>query len=119
MADFSEHYGIDLPTGYGSAGEVTEADVARWQLLYSALPARSRTGVLTDPDRAWGDAERLLQAIEYDVRRGFWMFSEDARKRRPAPMPLHSPGERMRRAGAAERAEAAKEEISELFGIDD
>ena len=84
--------------------------MARWQLLYSGLPARSRTGRLVDPDNAWGDAERLLRAVEYDVRRGFYMFSEDAKKRANQPMPLRSPGES---AGA----EASKVEIASAFGI--
>lgn len=117
VADFREFYGVDLPTGWGPAGEVTEADAARWQLLYSGLPARSRTGRLVDPDNAWGDAERLLRAIEYDVRQGFYMFTEDAKKRANRPRPLRSPGEAAGAAARAERAEAARGEIDEAFGM--
>lgn len=96
---------------------MSEADVARWQLLYSGLPARSRTGRLLDPDGAWGDAERLLRAIEYDVRRGFYMFTEDAKKRANQPRPLTSPGEAAAAAERAARAEASKGEIGSAFGI--
>lgn len=118
VADFRETYALDLPlTGAGWAA-ASDEDVARWGILFAQLPAASRCGRRLDPDAGWDDRTRLLHAIEHDVRAGFYMFSEDAKKKRNRPKPLQTPGERAENRRRADAALAAKESIAADYGIE-
>ena len=118
VADFRECYAIDLPLAGEGWAAATDEDMARWALLFAQLSPRSRCGQRIDPENRWGDAERLLWAIEHDVRSGFYMFSEDAKKRRNRPKPIQTPGERARNRERADTALAAKGGIAAAYGID-
>ncbi len=118
LADFCEFYALDLPLDGGGWAEATDADIKRWSVLFSQLPARSRCARRLDPDALWDDTARLLHQLEFDVRNGFWMFSKDAPKRRNKPRPIQTPGERASKQRSADSALKAKADISAMYGIE-
>lgn len=71
---------------------------ARAALLARQLPRESRFARIANAAAEWGDAERLLHAIEYDLRVLAWQATEDGIKGRKPPKPLPTPedGARMR-----------------------
>lgn len=87
-ADFQQYYGLD----------VDAVAPRRAAVLAQQLPQRSRFVRACAPAARWGDTERLLHAIEYDLRVLAWQATEDGMKGRRPPRPLPTPedGERMR-----------------------
>lgn len=71
-------------------GDPSPMQVERVAVLLSQLPRESRLVRAEVPDALWGDAERLLWQLEYDLRALQWQLGRGKGKR---PKPLPTPGE--------------------------
>lgn len=92
-------------------------DPLRMAELWLHLPRESRTVRRHSPDAAWGDAERMLWAIEHGVRCLAWMLSADGAKGRNRPRALETPGEAAEARRRAESALSNRGEIDRILGM--
>lgn len=86
--------------------------------LWAYLPRDSRTAARRAPDALWGEAEWMLWAIEFNVRKLAWMLSEDGGKGRNRPNPLETPGQAADARRRAESALSARCEIDRILGME-
>lgn len=111
MADFQQFYGIAI-----SLDDLPEIDFVRLSILWSQLPAESRTARRQNPELVWSATEYLLRNIEFHLRGLVWSMSKDAKNRINEPKPIKTPAEIARNKQHKDAALANKQEIDRILG---
>lgn len=113
MADFQQFYGIAI-----SLDDLAEIDFVRLSILWSQLPAESRTARRQNPELVWSATEYLLRNIEFHLRGLVWSMSKDAKNRINEPKPIKTPAEIARNKQHKDAALANKQEIDRILGME-
>lgn len=113
MADFQQFYGIAI-----SLDDLPEIDFVRLSILWSQLPAESRTARRQNPELVWSATEYLLRNIEFHLRGLVWSMSKDAKNRINEPKPIKTPSEIARNKQHKDAALANKQEIDRILGME-
>ena len=113
MADFQQFYGIAI-----SLDDLPEIDFVRLSILWSPLPAESRTARRQNPELVWSATEYLLRNIEFHLRGLVWSMSKDAKNRINEPKPIKTPAEIARNKQHKDAALANKQEIDRILGME-
>lgn len=113
MADFQQFYGIAI-----SLDDLPEIDFVRLSILWSQLPAESRTARRQNPELVWSATEYLLRNIEFHLRGLVWSMSKDAKNRINEPKPIKTPAEIARNKQHKDAALANKQEIDRILGME-
>lgn len=113
MADFQQFYGIAI-----SLDDLPEIDFVRLSILWSQLPAESRTARRQNPELVWSATEYLLRNIEFHLRGLVWGMSKDAKNRINEPKPIKTPAEIARNKQHKDAALANKQEIDRILGME-
>ncbi len=113
MADFQQFYGIAI-----SLDDLPEIDFVRLSILWSQLPAESRTARRQNPELVWSATEYLLRNIEFHLRGLVWSMSKDAKNRINEPKPIKTPAEIARNRQHKDAALANKQEIDRILGME-
>lgn len=113
MADFQQFYGIAI-----SLDDLPEIDFVRLSILWSQLPAESRTARRQNPELVWSATEYLLRNIELHLRGLVWSMSKDAKNRINEPKPIKTPAEIARNKQHKDAALANKQEIDRILGME-
>lgn len=113
MADFQQFYGIAI-----SLDDLPEIDFVRLSILWSQLPAESRTARRQNPELVWSATEYLLRNIEFHLRGLVWSMSKDAKNRINEPRPIKTPAEIARNKQHKDAALANKQEIDRILGME-
>lgn len=88
-------------------------------LLWSQLPAESRTARLQAPSLEWETGDYLLWQIEFQLRNLIYALTYDKKHPTPKPKPLQTPGQRAEAHRKRDAALAAKEEIDKALGMEE
>lgn len=113
MADFQQFYGVAI-----SLDDLPEIDFVRLSILWSQLPAESRTARRQNPELVWSATEYLLRNIEFHLRGLVWSMSKDAKNRINEPKPIETPAEIARNKQHKDAALANKQEIDRILGME-
>lgn len=113
MADFQQFYGIAI-----SLDDLPEIDFVRLSILWSQLPAESRTARRQNPKLVWSATEYLLRNIEFHLRGLVWSMSKDAKNRINEPKPIKTPAEIACNKQHKDAALANKQEIDRILGME-
>lgn len=113
MADFQQFYGIAI-----SLDDLPEIDFVRLSILWSQLPAESRTARRQNPELVWSATEYLLRNIEFHLRGLVWSMSKDAKNGINEPKPIKTPAEIARNKQHKDAALANKQEIDRILGME-
>lgn len=113
MADFQQFYGIAI-----SLDDLPEIDFVRLSILWSQLPAESRTARRQNPELVWSATEYLLRNIEFHLRGLVWSMSKDAKNRINEPKPIKTPAEIARNKQHKDAALVNKQEIDRILGME-
>lgn len=111
VADFQQYYGIALPLDGG------EVDARRMALLWSQLPAGSRTFRRAAPELEWSTTDYLLWKLEFELRSLMWGLS-DPKKRGSEPRPMETPAKRAEAIRKRDSALSHRREIAGILGIE-
>ena len=98
------------------SGEVP--DLERAALLWSQLPAESRTAKLQAPALEWETGDYLLWQIEFHLRELMWSLAYDKKHPQPKPRPLVTPAQMAEAHRKGDAALASREEIDKKLGLE-
>ncbi len=106
IADFQQFYGLALPL------HSPPDDLERAAILWSQLPAESRSVRSEAPTLEWTSGEYLLWQIEYQLRTLMWSLG-DKKKRGARPQPLTTPAKMAEAKRKQESALKLRDELDE------
>lgn len=87
-------------------------------VLWSQLPAGSRTARAESPTLEWGTTDYLLWQIEFNLRNLIWALTSDAKHPAPKPQPIKTPGQIAEAHRKRDHALAARDEIDRMLGLE-
>lgn len=111
MADFQEHYGLNL-WEMGLDGDEDSPEVHRAAALLSQLPPKARVVIAEDPDASWSADTQFLRLIDYDLRA---IIHQLAAGKGSKPKPVDLPSVQADLARVADGAAAAQAQVDEAL----